>query len=158
MDPHAEEIPTTPPFTAGPYSTLTIGIPRETYPNERRIAITPTNVALLLKKGFSRVLIEHEAGVEAQFTDEAYEQAGAQCVDRRTVFSSADIVLKVRAPSIEGPDAEVDALREGATVISFVYPAQNRAVVERLSGRGVTTLAMDMVPRISRAQVFDALR
>ncbi|KAF2803372.1 PNTB-domain-containing protein [Mytilinidion resinicola] len=157
IDPHAEEIPSTPPFTAGPYSTLTVGVPRETYPSERRVAITPQNVALLLKKGFSRVLIERGAGVEAQFTDETYEQAGAQTVDRRTVFSSADILLKVRAPSIEGPDAEVDALREGATVVSFLYPGQNGEVVKKLGERGVTSFAMDMIPRISRAQVFDAL-
>jgi len=153
-----EELPTSPPFTAGPYSTLTIGVPKESYPGERRVAITPQNVKLLLKKGFSRVLIERGAGLEAQFTDEAYEQAGAKTVDRRSLFSESDIVLKVRAPSIDGPDSEVDALRKGATVISFLYPVQNRPVVDRLSSQGVTAFAMDMVPRISRAQVFDALR
>ncbi|OCL13404.1 NAD transhydrogenase mitochondrial precursor [Glonium stellatum] len=156
-DQYSEEDPLTPPFTAGPYSTLTIGIPRETYPDERRVAVTPQNAEILLKKGFSRVLIERGAGVEAQFTDEAYEQAGAKTVDRRTVFSQSDILLKVRAPSVDGPDSEVDALREGATVISFLYPAQNRHVVDRLASRGTTSFAMDMVPRISRAQVFDAL-
>jgi NAD(P) transhydrogenase len=157
-DPHHEEIPTNPPFTAGPYSTLTVGIPKESYPGERRVAITPQNVKLLLKKGFSRVLIERGAGLEAQFTDEAYEQAGAKTVDRRSVFSESDILLKVRALSIDGPDSEVDAIREGATVISFLYPVQNRPVVDRLASRKATAFAMDMVPRISRAQVFDALR
>lgn len=156
-DQYSEEVPLTPPFTAGPYSTLTVGIPRETYPGERRVAVTPQNVKILLKKGFSRVLIEHGAGVEAQFTDEAYEQAGAKAVDRRTVFSQSDILLKVRAPSVDGPDSEVDALREGATIMSFLYPAQNRHVVDRIASRGTTSFAMDMVPRISRAQVFDAL-
>ncbi|KAF1998963.1 NAD(P) transhydrogenase mitochondrial precursor [Amniculicola lignicola CBS 123094] len=156
-DPHDEEIPTSPPFTAGPYSTLTVGIPKESYPGEHRVAITPQNVQLLLKKGFSRVLIERGAGAEAQFTDEAYEQAGARTVDRRSVFSESDILLKVRALSTDGPDSEVDAIREGATVISFLYPMQNRAVVNRLSERKATAFAMDMVPRISRAQVFDAL-
>ncbi|KAF2267700.1 NAD(P) transhydrogenase-like protein [Lojkania enalia] len=156
-DPHHEEIPTTPPFTAGPYSTLTVGIPRESYPGECRVAITPQNVKLLLKKGFSRVLIERGAGLEAQFTDEAYEQAGAKTVDRRSVFSESDILLKVRALSIDGADSEVDAIREGATVISFLYPVQNKAVVERIASRKATAFAMDMVPRISRAQVFDAL-
>jgi NAD(P) transhydrogenase len=121
------------------------------------VAITPQNVQLLLKKGFSRVLIERGAGVEAQFTDEAYEQAGAKTVDRRSVFSEADILLKVRALSIDGPNSEVDEIREGATVISFLYPVQNRPVVDRLSSRKATAFAMDMVPRISRAQVFDAL-
>lgn len=158
-EPHDdEEIPTSPPFTAGPYSTVTIGIPKESFPGERRVAITPQNVKLLLKKGFSRVLIERGAGVEAQFTDEAYEQAGAKTVDRRSVFSESDILLKVRALSIDGPDSEVDAIREGATVISFLYPVQNKPVVDRLASRKATSFAMDMVPRISRAQVFDALR
>ncbi len=157
-EPHDEEIPTSPPFSAGPYSNLTIGIPKESYPGERRVAITPQNVKLLLKKGFSRILIERGAGAEAQFTDEAYEQAGAKTVDRRSVFSEADIMLKVRPLSIDGEDSEVDAIREGATVISFLYPVQNKHVVDRIASRKATAFAMDMVPRISRAQVFDALR
>jgi NAD(P) transhydrogenase len=157
-EPHDEEIPTSPPFTAGPYATLTVGIPKESYPGERRVAITPQNVQLLLKKGFSRILIERGAGVEAQFTDEAYELAGAKTVDRRSVFSESDILLKVRALSIDGPDSEVDAIRDGATVISFLYPMQNKPVVDRIASRNATAFAMDMVPRISRAQVFDALR
>jgi H+-translocating NAD(P) transhydrogenase len=156
-DPHDEEIPTSPPFTAGPYSTLTVGIPRESYPGERRVAITPQNVQLLLKKGFSRVLIERGAGLEAQFTDEAYEHAGAKTVDRRSVFSESDILLKVRSLSIDGPESEVDAIREGATVISMLYPRQNQPTVDRIASRKATAFAMDMVPRISRAQVFDAL-
>ena len=137
---------------------MTIGIPKESYLGERRVAITPQNVKLLLKKGFSRVLVEQGAGVEAQFTDESYEQAGAKTVDRRSVFSESDILLKVRALSIEGTESEVDAIREGATVISFLYPVQNRPVVDRIASRKATSFAMDMVPRISRAQVFDALR
>ena len=157
-EPHDEEIPTSPPFSAGPYSNLTIGIPKESYSGERRVAITPQNVKLLLKKGFSRVLIERGAGAEAQFTDEAYEQAGARTVDRRSVFSEADIMLKVRPPSIDGEDSEVDAIREGATIISFLYPVQNKRIVDRIASRKATAFAMDMVPRISRAQVFDALR
>lgn len=111
-----------------------------------------------LEKGFSRILIERGAGVEAQFTDEAYEQAGAKTVDRRNVFSESDILLKVRSLSIDGAEAEVDAIREGATVISFLYPVQNKQIVERIASRKATAFAMDMIPRISRAQVFDALR
>lgn len=144
--------------SAIPYSALTVGIVREIYPNERRVAITPQNAALLLKKGFGRVLIEHGAGSEAQFTDQAYQQVGVTLVKRNTVWSESDILLKVRAPSFEGPEDEVDALREGATIISFLYPAQNKRLVERLASQGVTSFAMDMIPRISRAQVFDALR
>ncbi len=141
-----------------PYSNLTVGIVRETYPNERRVAITPQNAALLLKKGFARVLVERGAGAEAQFTDQAYEQVGVKIVDRDTVWASSDILLKVRAPSIDGGNSEVDLLRDGGTIISFLYPAKNRALVDKLASRGATSFAMDMIPRISRAQVFDALR
>ncbi|KAK2731318.1 hypothetical protein FQN55_004777 [Onygenales sp. PD_40] len=151
--------PSTPPklITSVPYSALTVGIPFETYPNERRVAITPQNAALLLKKGFSRVLIERGAGAAAQFTDSAYEDAGAILVDRKSVWSDSDILLKVRGPSLDGSNNEVAALREGSTLISFLYPAQNKELVDALAARRVTSFAMDMIPRISRAQVFDAL-
>lgn len=146
------------PPPAIPYASLTVGVPRESYPNERRVAITPQNAALLLKKGFARVLVERGAGSQAQFTDDAYAQAGATSVERGAVFSDSDILLKVRAPSHEGADREVDALREGGTLISFLYPAQNKPLVEALAARKVTAFAMDLIPRISRAQTFDALR
>ncbi|KAM5508005.1 putative NAD(P)(+) transhydrogenase (Re/Si-specific) [Microsporum canis] len=138
---------------AVPYSSLTIGVPLESYPSERRVSLTPANAALLLKKGFGRVLVERGAGAESQFTDKAYTEAGANLVDRRDAWAS-DIVLKVRAPSVNG---EVGLLKDGATAISFLYPALNKEVVEALAKRGVTSFAMDMIPRISRAQVFDAL-
>jgi NAD(P) transhydrogenase len=147
-----------PPVTTRPYGELTIGVVRETYPNERRVAITPQNAALLLKKGFKRILVERGAGAEAQFPDEAYVRAGVNLTDSKTVWSESDILLKVRAPSFDGAISEVDQLREGSTIISFIYPAQNKSVVEMLANRGATSFAMDMIPRISRAQVFDALR
>jgi H+-translocating NAD(P) transhydrogenase len=137
------------------YKDLTVGIVRETYPNERRVAITPQNATLLLKKGFARVLVENGAGIESQFTDQAYERAGVTLAKREAVWSEADILLKVRAPSVE---SEIELMRQNGTVISFLYPAQNKHVVERLASRGATSFAMDMVPRISRAQAFDALR
>lgn len=141
-----------------PYGELTVGIVKETYPDERRVAITPQNTTLLLKKGFSKVLIERGAGAEAQFTDAAYEKAGATMLDSRAVWGQSDIIMKVRAPSLDGDISEVDRLREGATIISFLYPNQNKKVVEKLASRGNTSFAMDLIPRISRAQVFDALR
>lgn len=140
-----------------PYSSLIVGVPREIYPNERRVAITPQNVALLLKKGFHRVLVERGAGVLAQFTDLAYKQAGATIVDGATVWSGSDILLKVRAPSIEGSHPEIEHLKDGSTVISMMFPAQNRDTVALIAKRHATSFAMDMIPRISRAQVFDAL-
>lgn len=146
------------PSLVVPYTSLTVGIPRESFPNERRVAITPQNVALLLKKGFSRVLVESGAGEGAQFTDEAYRKAGAVMAAKDAVWSQSDILLKVRAPSIDEPVNEVNAMREGTTIISFLYPAQSKPVVDALAARGLTSFAMDKVPRISRAQVFDALR
>ncbi|KAI1767454.1 NAD(P) transhydrogenase mitochondrial precursor [Hypoxylon sp. FL1150] len=136
-----------------PYSQLTVGIPRETFPNERRVAISPQNVALLLKKGYSKVLVERGAGAQADFLDEAYQKAGATLVDTDGVWSQSDIILKVRGPYVN----EIDSLKEGATIISMLQPAQNKDIVERLATRKATSFAMDMIPRISRAQVFDAL-
>lgn len=136
-----------------PYNNLTIGVPSETYKGERRVALTPTNVSLLLKKGFSKILIEHSAGTPAQFPDAAYTLAGATLVPASQIYSQADIILKVRAPSTQ----EVASIRENQTVISFLQPAQNRPLVESIAARGATYFAMDMIPRISRAQVFDAL-
>ncbi|KAG5653824.1 hypothetical protein H0H81_010097 [Sphagnurus paluster] len=150
-----EESPSTTPETPGiPYSSLTVGVPREVFPGERRVSLTPQNAALLLKKGFSKVLVERHAGVEAQFLDEQYASAGATIVSREEVFASSDIMLKVRPP-LHGQES--DHVREGSTVISFLYPAQNKMIVESLASRKVNALAMDMIPRISRAQVFDAL-
>ena len=140
-----------------PYSSLIVGVPREIYPNERRVAITPQNVALLLKKGFHRVLVERGAGVLAQFTDLAYKQAGATIVDGSTVWSGSDVILKVRAPSIEGSHPEIEHLKDGSTIISMLFPSQNKETVELIAKRHATSFAMDMIPRISRAQVFDAL-
>ena len=141
-----------PPST--PYSQLTVGVPRETFPGERRVALSPANVKLLLKKGFAKVLVQRGAGVEADFLDAAYAEAGATLVDdAESVWSSSDVILKVRGPS----EAEVPLLKPSQTLISFLQPAQNKELVDGIAGRGATTFAMDMVPRISRAQVFDAL-
>ncbi|KAJ5919646.1 hypothetical protein N7454_009481 [Penicillium verhagenii] len=149
--------PTEDPVSTTPYTELTVGVPRETHQNERRVAITPQNVALLLKKGFARVLIERGAGTEAQLLDDAYQQAGATIVDRDAIWAESDIVLKVRNPQAEGPFNEIQALRKGSTIISFLYPFQNKSIVDALAARGVTAFAMDRIPRISRAQTFDAL-
>ncbi|KAH8107012.1 PNTB-domain-containing protein [Cristinia sonorae] len=137
-----------------PYSSLTVGVPVEVYPNEQRVALTPQNTALLLKKGFGRVLVEKSAGIHAQFLDEHYRAAGAILVDRTEVFSSSDVLLKVRPPIL---GQEVEHIKEGSTVISFLYPNQNQGIVEALAAKKASAFAMEMIPRISRAQVFDAL-
>lgn len=142
-----------------PYSSLTVGVPLERFPDERRVALTPQNAALLLKKGFGRVLVERGAGTEAQFLDESYSSAGATLVDKEAIWNESNILLKVRAPTMKnGDNGEVDLLKADATLISFMYPAQNKPLVDALASRRVTSFAMDMIPRLSRAQVFDALR
>ncbi|KAF4841041.1 NAD(P) transhydrogenase [Colletotrichum siamense] len=137
-----------------PYANLAVGVPKEIYPNERRVALTPQNVALLLKKGFSKVLVEHGAGAAADFPDAAYLTAGATLVESaEEVWSGSDIILKVRGPI----PAEIEHMKEKQTVISFLQPAQNKPLVEKLAAQKATSFAMDQIPRISRAQVFDAL-
>ena len=124
-----------------PYSSLTIGIPRELFPNERRVALTPQNATLLLKKGFGQILVERNSGVEAQFLDEQYVAAGATLVSQDELYKVSDIVLKVRPPLL-GQEAEL--LKEGSTVISFLYPAQNKAIVDTLSTRKVNAFAVSV--------------
>jgi NAD(P) transhydrogenase subunit alpha len=132
---------------------LLIGVPREVFPGEKRVATVPEVAEKLIKQGF-RVAIEAGAGDSAQIADDAYRAAGVEIVaDRAKLWAMADIVFKVRAPS---PD-EVPLLREGATLVSFVWPAQNPELLQQLAARKATVLAMDSVPRISRAQKLDAL-
>ena len=128
-----------------------IGVPRETFAGEKRVATVPEAVEKLIKLGF-RVAVESGAGEAANFTDDAYRAAGAEVV--QDVWTKSDIVFKVRAPSAD----EVGKLREGATLISFIWPAQNPELMQRLAARKLTVLAIDSLPRqLSRAQKMDAL-
>jgi len=130
-----------------------IGIPKEIFPGEKRVASVPEVVEKLLKLGFP-VLVQSGAGEAASIGDEAYRAAGATVVpEAAAVWSGADIIFKVRAPSRE----EVAFLRAGATLVSFIWPAQNPELLQALAARRCTVLAMDSVPRISRAQKLDAL-
>ena len=137
---------------------MRIGIPKEIHTGERRVAATPDSVRELIKLGFT-VGIETGAGEAAHFTDEGYREAGADIVpDATTLWQNADIVMKVRPPEpTAGGAHEADLLREGATLIGFIWPAQNAPLLARLAARRATVLAMDTVPRISRAQKLDAL-
>ncbi|UHM92933.1 Re/Si-specific NAD(P)(+) transhydrogenase subunit alpha [Rahnella victoriana] len=130
---------------------MRIGVPRERLTNEARVAATPKTVEQLLKLGFT-VAIEQGAGKLASFEDSAYEQAGASVVNGDDVWQS-DIVLKVNAPEND----EIDKLQAGTTLVSFIWPAQNPELIQKLADRQVTAMAMDSVPRISRAQSLDAL-
>ncbi len=138
---------------------MKIGIPKEVHAGEKRVAATPETVGQLMKLGYA-VAIESGAGADAQFADDAYRAAGAQIVaDTRALWAQSDIVLKVRAPE-QHPTLglhESELLREGSTLLSFIWPAQNPDLMERLKARRVTVIAMDAVPRISRAQKLDAL-
>jgi NAD(P) transhydrogenase subunit alpha len=132
-------------------NTMRIGVPRERLANESRVAATPKTVEQLIKLGFT-VAIESDAGKLASFDDEAFERAGASITDSADVWQS-DIILKVNAPL----ENEIELAREGSTLVSFIWPAQNPELLEKLAARNITVMAMDSVPRISRAQSLDAL-
>ena len=122
-----------------------IGVPRETAAGERRVATVPEVVEKLLKLGF-KVAVESGAGEAANFSDDAYRAAGAEIVaDARSLWTSSDIVFKVRGPGAE----EVALMREGGALVSFLWPAQNPELMQQLAARKATVLAMDSVPRIS---------
>ncbi|EMA8649509.1 Re/Si-specific NAD(P)(+) transhydrogenase subunit alpha [Cronobacter sakazakii] len=130
---------------------MRIGVPKERVALETRVAATPKTVEQLLKLGFS-VAVERDGGKLASFDDEAFIAAGASVVDTTEVWES-DVILKVNAPQ----DDEIERLRPGTTLISFIWPAQNPQLLEKLAAKNVTVMAMDSVPRISRAQSLDAL-
>ncbi|ALI23970.1 NAD(P) transhydrogenase alpha subunit [Mycolicibacterium fortuitum] len=127
---------------------MLIGIPRESLPGETRVAATPQTVGQIIKLGYA-VVVESGAGAASSFSDAAYVDAGAEIGDAW----DADVVLKVNAPD----DAEIGKLRDGATLVSLISPALKPELVEKLSSRPITVLAMDAVPRISRAQSLDVL-
>ena len=134
---------------------MKLGIVNETRPDERRVAASPAVVGRWVKGGWE-VVVERGAGANASYPDAQYEAAGAAIVDRQTAWQ-ADIVLKLRPPVVESGACEADQMRDGATLISYIQPAENPELVERLAGKRLTVLAMDQVPRISRAQKMDAL-
>ena len=139
--------------------TKIIGIPREVHAGERRTAATPDTAARLQKLGYT-VCLEAGAGEAANFSDEAYAAAGAEIIqETRALYEKADIILKVRAPE-QHPELgvhEAELLQAGTLLASFIWPAQNPELLEQLKARQVTVMAMDAVPRISRAQKLDAL-
>ena len=134
--------------------TLLIGVPKETFAGEKRVATVPEVVAKLIKLGFS-VAVESGAGAAANFSDDEYRAAGAEVSPGSAeLLGRADIVFKVRPPTLD----EVGMLREGATLIGFVWPAQHPELMAALQARKTTVLAIDCLPRqLSRAQKMDAL-
>ena len=134
--------------------SLTIGVPKEIFAGEKRVATVPNVVEKLIKLGFS-VLVQKGAGALANFDDASYEAAGAKiAATAKKLWDGSDIVLKVRAPTLD----EVAGIKEGTTLISFIWPAQNPDLMQAMATRKITVLAMDSLPRLlSRAQKMDAL-
>jgi len=131
--------------------TLIIGVPKESAALEKRIALIPDAIARIPG---SQVLVESGAGEAALCPDSAYAQKGAKVLgDKRAIYSNADVLVKVQPPNAE----EAKLLKEGAALISFLYPASNLEVVRTLTTRRVSAFAMELIPRISRAQPMDAL-
>ncbi|NRF12689.1 Re/Si-specific NAD(P)(+) transhydrogenase subunit alpha [Vibrio coralliilyticus] len=130
---------------------MQIGVPKEILAGETRVAASPKSVEQLLKLGFD-VNVESSAGELASFDDSSFQSSGASIVTKEEVWQS-DLILKVNAPN----DDEIALIKEGATLVSFIWPAQNPELMEKLSGKNINVMAMDSVPRISRAQALDAL-
>ncbi|AAP96435.1 NAD(P) transhydrogenase subunit alpha [[Haemophilus] ducreyi] len=130
---------------------MLIGIPKELLNGETRVAATPKTVEQIKKLGFD-VIVERGAGVKASFEDEAFVNAGANIGTQKKVWK-ANIIFKVNAPT----DAEIALMNEGTTLVSFIWPAQNAELMQKLTAKKINVLAMDAVPRISRAQALDAL-
>ena len=132
---------------------MKIGAPKEIFEGENRVAMTPDSATQLMKLGHTCV-IEAGAGSKAGFSDAAYEKAGVEVVKTaKALFDAADVVVKVRGPEAK----EAKLLKSGQTLISFFWPAQNADLLDQIAKQGATVVAMDMVPRISRAQKMDAL-
>ena len=129
----------------------TIGVPKETASGERLVALVPDVVARLVKAG-ATINIEAGAGESAHYSDAEFENAGASLVSREAAFSS-DIVVKVQPPS----DEEIGLMKEGGAYIGFMKPLDDPGISARMASKGLTSLSMEMVPRISRAQKMDAL-
>ena len=130
---------------------MNIGVPKERHKGEKRVALTPETVKKLATLGFT-LHIEKGAGANAGFSDTDYRQAGAQITAKKIILGS-DIIYKINPPS----SAEIEDIKPGALLVSFIYPAHNKSLVEELNAKNISILAMDMVPRISRAQSMDAL-
>lgn len=132
---------------------MKVGIPKELAPLELRVAATPKTVQRLIKQGFE-VYIQKGAGVRANYSDEAFTEAGAHIsATSKDLYQTADIILKVLAPE----EAEIELMHEGQVSLSYLWPAQNPELLKLLAAKKVNAIAMDAIPRISRAQKMDVL-
>ena len=132
---------------------MNVGIPKETFPGETRVAVIPETVKNLVEKGM-KVSVEAGAGALADFTDEQYKQAGAAIEKSHDkLLGASDLVLKIQRPE----DKEVGKMKEGAALITFLQPFSNPGLLKKLAARNISAMSMEMVPRITRAQNMDAL-
>ncbi len=132
---------------------MRVAVPKESLAGERRVAATPDTVGRLRKLGFE-VVVEAGSGASAGYGDAAYEEAGAMLSDDpASLWGEADVLIKVNEPTLE----EVDRLKRGALLVSMLWPAQNEELVKHIASRGVAAIALDRIPRISRAQKMDVL-
>src|SRR6476659_5182231 len=138
---------------------MIIGVPKETYPGERRVALVPSSIPPLVKSGL-RVQIEAKAGLAAGFTGDAYADAGAEVIDdREQIIRSADVLLQVRGlgANPHAGVADLQWMHDGQVIIAPCDPLGNVEAVRQLAERGVMLFAMELVPRITRAQSMDVL-
>ena len=138
---------------------MIVAIPKETFPGENRVALVPANVPALVKAGVE-IAVESGAGASALQQDEAYISQGAKVEDDRArLLSRADTVLMVRGPGADPdfPQSDLDALRPGAALIAFLEPLAEPELMQSLAGRDLTLFAMDLIPRVTRAQQMDTL-
>lgn len=132
---------------------MKVGIPKELNPDESRVAATPKTVKRLMKQGFD-VYIEKGAGLKSNFSDQEFEESGAHIVNTaKEIYADSDIVLKVLEPT----SAEVSQMKEGLVLLSYLWPARNQDLMQKLADQKVNAVAMDAIPRISRAQKMDVL-
>ncbi|MBC8202022.1 MAG: Re/Si-specific NAD(P)(+) transhydrogenase subunit alpha [Planctomycetes bacterium] len=132
---------------------MIIGVPKELYPDERRVALVPRGAEALRKMGFE-IIVQSSAGDDADYSDAKYEEVGVTIAEEaQEIWAKSDIVIKVREPL----SSEVALMKKGSTLISFFWPAKNDDLLKNVSAKHVTALAMDCIPRITRAQQMDAL-
>lgn len=136
-----------------------IGVPKEICPGETRVALTPANVTVLKKKPDLRILVEQGAGIAAGYPDAEYQDAGAELVSRDAIFDQAEVVLQVQTPgsnSANGAD-DLARLRQGQLLIGMMDPLANPSFASTLAGKGINGVALELIPRITRAQAMDVL-
>ena len=131
---------------------MIIGCPKELDKEEKRVALTPSSAKELMKLGF-KCQIEQNAGLDSNYSDKDYKNVGVKIVSPKDIWSKSDIIIKVKAPN----KLEVKLLKSKTILISFIWPSQNKKLLEEIKKKNVSAISMDMIPRISRAQKMDAL-